>query len=48
MIDRGFAAVENLVPFSEKEPGIFKTNKLTPIKDLKLLIRDYPVQHPLL
>ncbi|MCJ1351413.1 MAG: hypothetical protein MMC33_001397 [Icmadophila ericetorum] len=34
-------AAENLVPYSEKEPGIFKANKLEPVKDLKLLIKDY-------
>ncbi|MCJ1300437.1 hypothetical protein MMC08_003234 [Hypocenomyce scalaris] len=34
-------AAENLVPYSEKEPSIFKTGQLTPIKDLKLLVKDY-------
>ncbi|TVY31342.1 Protein HGH1-like protein, partial [Lachnellula occidentalis] len=34
-------AVENLVPFSLSQPEIFKTNELLPIKDLKLLVRDY-------
>ncbi|TVY86088.1 Protein HGH1-like protein [Lachnellula willkommii] len=34
-------AVENLVPFSLSQPEIFKTNGLLPIKDLKLLVRDY-------
>ncbi|KAI9760147.1 MAG: hypothetical protein M4579_001867 [Chaenotheca gracillima] len=34
-------AVENLVGFSTSQPAIFKTGQLTPIKDLKLLIRDY-------
>ncbi|TVY80559.1 Protein HGH1-like protein [Lachnellula suecica] len=34
-------AVENLVPFSLSQPAIFKTNELLPIKDLKLLVRDY-------
>ncbi|MCJ1342896.1 hypothetical protein MMC31_001085 [Peltigera leucophlebia] len=34
-------AVENLVPYSKTEPTIFKTAQLTPVKDLKLLIRDY-------
>ncbi|EHL02235.1 putative FAM203 family protein [Glarea lozoyensis 74030] len=34
-------AVENLVPFSLSQPAIFKTNQLLPVKDLKLLVRDY-------
>ncbi|KAI9736261.1 MAG: hypothetical protein M1834_001147 [Cirrosporium novae-zelandiae] len=34
-------AVETLVPFSTSEPSLFKRNQLEPIKDLKLLIRDY-------
>ncbi|KAH8802725.1 DNA-binding protein-like protein HGH1 [Xylogone sp. PMI_703] len=34
-------AVENLVPYSTAQPAIFKTNQLLPIKDLKLLVRDY-------
>ncbi|RDL31400.1 uncharacterized protein BP5553_09609 [Venustampulla echinocandica] len=34
-------AVENLVPYSLSQPSIFKTNELLPIKDLKLLVRDY-------
>ncbi|KAN0106167.1 DNA-binding protein-like protein HGH1 [Hyaloscypha variabilis] len=34
-------AVENLVPYSLSQPAIFKTNQLLPIKDLKLLVRDY-------
>ncbi|KAH8667508.1 DNA-binding protein-like protein HGH1 [Tricladium varicosporioides] len=34
-------AVENLVPYSLSQPSIFKTNQLLPIKDLKLLVRDY-------
>ncbi|RFU34046.1 hypothetical protein B7463_g2317, partial [Scytalidium lignicola] len=34
-------AVENLVPYSTSQPAIFKTNQLLPIKDLKLLVRDY-------
>jgi hypothetical protein len=37
------SAVENLVPFSLSQPAIFKTNELLPIKDLKLLVRDYEV-----
>ncbi|KAL8762914.1 MAG: hypothetical protein Q9194_007459, partial [Teloschistes cf. exilis] len=35
-------AVENLVPYSKTQPSIFKTAQLTPIKDLKLLVKDYP------
>ncbi|KAI9050541.1 hypothetical protein LZ554_005702 [Drepanopeziza brunnea f. sp. 'monogermtubi'] len=34
-------AVENLVPYSSSQPAIFKTNELLPVKDLKLLVRDY-------
>jgi hypothetical protein len=37
-------AVENLVPYSLSQPSIFKTNQLLPIKDLKLLVRDYKVR----
>lgn len=43
-------AVENLVPYSLSQPAIFKTNELLPVKDLKLLVRDYEVrssQNPL-
>ncbi|MCJ1439712.1 MAG: hypothetical protein MMC23_000193 [Stictis urceolatum] len=36
------APAENLLPYSEKEPSIFKTSQLTPIQDLKLLVKDYP------
>lgn len=36
-------AVENLVPYSLSQPGIFKANDLLPVKNLKLLVRDYPV-----
>ena len=35
-------ACENLVGFSSS-PAIFKVNQLLPVKDLKLLVRDYPV-----
>ncbi|KAI4202146.1 MAG: hypothetical protein LQ350_002813 [Teloschistes chrysophthalmus] len=35
-------AAENLVPYSKTQPSIFKTAQLTPIKDLKLLVKDYP------
>ncbi|KAL6855824.1 hypothetical protein J3F83DRAFT_753636 [Trichoderma novae-zelandiae] len=33
-------AIENLVPFSESEPSIFKTEQLKPVKHLKFLVRD--------
>ncbi|KAI4283369.1 MAG: hypothetical protein L6R38_002219 [Xanthoria sp. 2 TBL-2021] len=36
-----YEATENLVPYSETEPAIFKTGQLTPIRDLKLLVKDY-------
>jgi hypothetical protein len=36
-------AVENLVGYSSTQPSIFKTDQLRPIRDLKLLVRDYPV-----
>ncbi|KAK2589930.1 Protein hgh1 [Conoideocrella luteorostrata] len=35
-------ATQNLVPYSTDEPAIFKAEELTPIKNLKLLIRDQP------
>ena len=38
-------AIENLVPYSTAEPGIFKTEQLTPVKNLKILIRDHPVSY---
>ncbi|KAL8900051.1 MAG: hypothetical protein Q9192_001263 [Flavoplaca navasiana] len=34
-------ATENLVPYSKTEPDIFKISQLAPIKDLKLLVKDY-------
>ncbi|KAF8851115.1 DNA-binding protein-like protein HGH1 [Acephala macrosclerotiorum] len=34
-------AVENLLPYSLSQPAVFKTNQLLPIKDLKMLVRDY-------
>ena len=37
------AAVENLVPYSDSRPQIFKSQQLVPVKDLKLLVRDYTV-----
>ena len=39
-------ATENLVPYSKTDPSIFKTGQLTPVKDLKLLVRDYAVRQP--
>ncbi|KAL8931269.1 MAG: hypothetical protein Q9211_007096 [Gyalolechia sp. 1 TL-2023] len=35
-------AAENLVSYSKTQPTIFKTGQLTPVKDLKLLVKDYP------
>ncbi|KAI4213185.1 MAG: hypothetical protein LQ351_004131 [Letrouitia transgressa] len=34
-------AVENLVPYSKAQPSIFKSNQLAPVRDLKLLVKDY-------
>ncbi|PLB44669.1 DNA-binding protein HGH1 [Aspergillus steynii IBT 23096] len=34
-------ACENLVGFSKSEPGLFKRHQLLPVRDLKLLVRDY-------
>ncbi|KAI7521631.1 hypothetical protein KC331_g19670, partial [Hortaea werneckii] len=34
-------AAENLVGYSTAQPSLFKRNQLEPVKDLKLLIRDY-------
>jgi hypothetical protein len=36
-------AAENLVGYSSSHPAIFKTAQLTPIKDLKLLVKDHLV-----
>lgn len=36
-----YAAAENLVGYSTAQPSLFKRNQLEPIKDLKLLIKDY-------
>ena len=36
-------AVENLVPYSKTQPAIFRALQMTPVTDLKLLIKDYPV-----
>lgn len=41
-------AVENLVGYSLAQPGLFKRNQLEPIKDLKLLVKDYSVRISLL
>ncbi|KAI9841085.1 MAG: hypothetical protein M1837_000989 [Sclerophora amabilis] len=35
-------AIENLVGYSTSQPSIFNAGQFTPVKDLKLLIRDYP------
>nr|POF03999.1 protein hgh1 like [Quercus suber] len=32
---------ENLVPYSTSQPSLFKYNECEPIKDLKLLLKDY-------
>ncbi|KAI9721030.1 MAG: hypothetical protein M1812_002510 [Candelaria pacifica] len=37
-------ATENLVGYSTSQPTIFKAAQLTPIKDLKLLVKDYAVR----
>ncbi|KAL2038776.1 hypothetical protein N7G274_008534 [Stereocaulon virgatum] len=34
-------AAENLIPYSMAQPNIFKTGQCNPVKDLKLLVRDY-------
>ncbi|TKA28357.1 hypothetical protein B0A50_03824 [Salinomyces thailandicus] len=34
-------AADNLVGYSTAQPSLFKRNQLEPVKDLKLLIRDY-------
>lgn len=36
-------AAEHLVSFSKTQPSIFKTAQSTPVKDLKLLVKDYTV-----
>ena len=36
-----YVAAENLVGYSTAQPSLFKRNQLEPIKDLKLLIKDY-------
>jgi hypothetical protein len=35
-------AAEHLVGYSTTHTSIFKTNQLQPVKDLKLLVKDYP------
>lgn len=42
-------ACENLVGYSIAQPSLFKRHQLLPIRDLKLLTRDYTVRamrHP--
>ncbi|KAF2096964.1 DUF383-domain-containing protein [Rhizodiscina lignyota] len=34
-------AVEHLVGYSTAQPSVFKTGQLAPVKDLKLLVKDY-------
>ena len=38
-------ACENLVGFSTADPNLFKRQQLLPVRDLKLLARDYTVSH---
>lgn len=39
-------AAEELVGYSTAQPALFKRNQLEPVKDLKLLIKDYtPIAH---
>ena len=37
-------ATENLIPYSRTQPSLFKSVQLAPIKDLKLLVKDYAVR----
>ena len=37
----GETAAENLVGYSTAQPSLFKRNQLEPVRDLKLLIKDY-------
>lgn len=39
-------AAQNLVPYSTSDPVIFKSDKLRPIRNLKVLTRDRPVRFP--
>jgi hypothetical protein len=41
--DSSRKACENLVPYSSSQPSVFKTGQLLPVRDLKLLVRDYDV-----
>lgn len=36
-------ACENLLGFSIAQPNLFKRHQLLPVRDLKLLVRDYTV-----
>jgi hypothetical protein len=36
-------AVESLLGYSTAQPSVFKDGQLAPVKDLKLLVRDYAV-----
>ena len=38
---RPHTAAENLVGYSTAQPSLFKRNQLEPVKDLKLLVKDY-------
>lgn len=38
-----YQATENLVSYSKTQPAIFKTGQLSPVRDLKLLVKDYSV-----
>lgn len=39
-------AAENLVGYSATQPSLFKRNNLEPVKDLKLLVKDFaPIAH---
>ena len=41
-----FIAAENLVGYSSTQPSLFKRNNLEPVKDLKLLVKDFaPIAH---
>ncbi|KAI1394087.1 DUF383-domain-containing protein [Hypoxylon trugodes] len=35
-------ATEHLVPYSTSQPSLFKSDNLTPVKNLKLLVKDHP------
>lgn len=43
-LTRRITACENLVGFSTAQPDLFKRHQLLPVRDLKLLIRDYTVR----